>query len=54
MQKFKNNGLLAHENEINNMQREGERLVGTNHPGSPAIMVSLSAVPLIQNHTTLV
>lgn len=40
IQKFKNNGLLAHESEINQLQEEGERLIEKKHPGSPAIEVS--------------
>ncbi|XP_044038320.1 envoplakin-like [Siniperca chuatsi] len=36
-EKFKNNGLLAHENEINQLQAEGDRLVEMKHPGSPTI-----------------
>lgn len=40
MQKFKNNGLLAHESEVNKLQDEGDRLVEVvKHPGSPAIAV---------------
>lgn len=39
-QKFKNNGLLAHENEVDQLQEEGDRLVEKKHPGSPAIQVS--------------
>lgn len=42
-QKFKNNGLLAHENEVNKLHAEGIRLVEMNHPGSPTIRVRLSA-----------
>lgn len=43
IQKFKNNGLLAHESEVNKLQDEGDRLVEViKHPGSPAITVSLS------------
>lgn len=43
MQKFKNNGLLAHESEVNKLQDEGDRLVEiVKHPGSPAITVRLS------------
>lgn len=44
VQKFKNNGLLAHETEVNQLQAEGDRLGQTNHPGSPTIKVHLSAV----------
>ncbi|KAI3360147.1 hypothetical protein L3Q82_014464, partial [Scortum barcoo] len=36
-EKFKNNGLLAHEREINQLQAEGDRLVEMKHPGSPTI-----------------
>lgn len=43
IQKFKNNGLLAHESEVNKLQDEGDRLVEIiKHPGSPAITVRLS------------
>lgn len=41
LQKFKKNGLLAHESEINKLQDEGDRLVEKKHPGSSAIKASL-------------
>lgn len=41
LQKFKKNGLLAHESEINKLQNEGDRLVEKKHPGSSAIKASL-------------
>lgn len=42
IQKFKNNGLLAHESEVNKLQDEGDQLVEViKHPGSPAITVCL-------------
>ncbi|KAL6103378.1 evpl [Pungitius sinensis] len=43
-EKFKNNGLLAHETEINKLQGEGDRLVETKHPGSSTIMAHRDAV----------
>ncbi|XP_070837780.1 envoplakin [Chaetodon trifascialis] len=43
-EKFKNNGLLAHEREINQLQVEGDRLVATKHPGNTAIMAHRDAV----------
>lgn len=36
-EKFKTNGLLAHEKEINQLQVEGDRLVDSGHPGSAAV-----------------
>ncbi|XP_049924927.1 envoplakin-like [Epinephelus moara] len=36
-EKFKNNGLLAHESEINKLQEEGERLIESKHPGSSTV-----------------
>ncbi|KAK2833848.1 hypothetical protein Q5P01_017737 [Channa striata] len=36
-EKFKNNGLLAHESEVNKLQEEGDRLLGMKHPGSSTI-----------------
>lgn len=44
LQKFKKNGLLAHESEINKLQNEGDRLVEMKHPGSSAIKASLCAM----------
>ncbi|XP_035510377.1 envoplakin [Morone saxatilis] len=43
-EKFKNNGLLAHETEINKLQEEGDRLVEKKHPGSPTIKAHRDAV----------
>uniref|UniRef100_A0A671TZQ2 Envoplakin-like n=1 Tax=Sparus aurata TaxID=8175 RepID=A0A671TZQ2_SPAAU len=43
-EKFKNNGLLAHESEVNQLQEEGDRLVEKKHPGSPAIQTHRDAV----------
>nr|XP_046271944.1 envoplakin-like [Scatophagus argus] len=45
-EKFKNNGLLAHENEINKLQDEGDRLVEMKHPGTPAIKTHRDAVQI--------
>lgn len=36
-EKFKTNGLLAHEQEVNQLQEEGDNLVKMKHPGSPTI-----------------
>uniref|UniRef100_A0A7N9ASW1 Envoplakin b n=1 Tax=Mastacembelus armatus TaxID=205130 RepID=A0A7N9ASW1_9TELE len=36
-EKFKNNGLLAHEREVNELQDQGDRLVEAKHPGSSTI-----------------
>ncbi|TNN69510.1 Envoplakin [Liparis tanakae] len=41
---FKNNSLLAHENEVNKLQDEGERLVGLKHPASDTIQAQRDAV----------
>uniref|UniRef100_UPI001CD8A17C envoplakin-like n=1 Tax=Solea senegalensis TaxID=28829 RepID=UPI001CD8A17C len=43
-EKFKNNGLLAHESEINQLQDEGDRLVQRNHPGTPTIKTHRDSV----------
>ncbi|XP_045899515.1 envoplakin isoform X2 [Micropterus dolomieu] len=43
-EKFKNNALLAHENEINQLQAEGDRLVQMKHPGSPTIKAHRDAL----------
>ncbi|KAM8845109.1 envoplakin-like [Spinachia spinachia] len=43
-EKFKNNGLVAHETEINKLQVEGDRLIETKHPGSSTIMAHRDAV----------
>lgn len=51
IQKFKSNGLLAHESETNQLQMEGDRLVEMKHPGSPTIMVHQSVVLDIRNVT---
>lgn len=49
VQKFKNNGLLAHESEVNQLQTEGDELIQRSHPGSSAIKVHLSAVLNFRN-----
>ncbi|XP_040918385.1 envoplakin [Toxotes jaculatrix] len=36
-EKFKNNGLLAHESEVNQLQEKGDHLVEMKHPGTPTI-----------------
>ncbi|XP_051905904.1 envoplakin [Hippocampus zosterae] len=36
-EKFKSNGLLSHEGEINQLLEEGDRLSNMNHPGDSAI-----------------
>ncbi|XP_030591338.1 envoplakin-like [Archocentrus centrarchus] len=36
-EKFKSNALLAHEQEVNLLQEEGDRLLNGKHPGSPTI-----------------
>ncbi|XP_047427751.1 envoplakin-like [Mugil cephalus] len=36
-EKFKTNGLLAHEHEINKLLDEGEELMDKDHPGTPTI-----------------
>ncbi|XP_042249882.1 envoplakin [Thunnus maccoyii] len=43
-EKFKNNGLLAHEKEVNQLQAEGDRLVEMKHPCSPTIKAHKEAV----------
>ncbi|KAM7372391.1 hypothetical protein PAMP_009560 [Pampus punctatissimus] len=43
-EKFKSNGLLAHESEINQLQAEGDRLIQVKHPGSPAIKAHSEAM----------
>ncbi|XP_068193776.1 envoplakin [Antennarius striatus] len=43
-ERFKNNGLLAHESEINKLHDEGQRLLEENHPGSEAITVYRESV----------
>uniref|UniRef100_UPI003AAD0C66 envoplakin-like n=1 Tax=Centroberyx gerrardi TaxID=166262 RepID=UPI003AAD0C66 len=43
-EKFKNNGLLAHESETNQLQEEGDRLIGMKHPGSPTIQAHRDAL----------
>ncbi|XP_068448396.1 envoplakin a [Clinocottus analis] len=41
---FKNNSLLSHENEVNKLQDEGERLIGLKHPASDTIQAQRDAV----------
>ncbi|KAM3863826.1 envoplakin [Diretmus argenteus] len=43
-EKFKMNGLLAHESETNKLQEEGQTLIETKHPGSQAIQAHSDAV----------
>ncbi|XP_034749774.1 envoplakin [Etheostoma cragini] len=43
-EKFKNSGLIAHENEINKLQQEGSRLIEMKHPGSSTIEEHRNAV----------
>uniref|UniRef100_UPI0037E77371 envoplakin n=1 Tax=Semicossyphus pulcher TaxID=241346 RepID=UPI0037E77371 len=43
-EKFKTNGLIAHESEVNKLQEEGEILVGKKHPGSQAVKAHKDAV----------
>ncbi|KAK5619389.1 hypothetical protein CRENBAI_004552 [Crenichthys baileyi] len=45
-ERFKSNGLLAHEREVNQLQEEGENLVQMKHPGSPAIIMLRNKVQL--------
>lgn len=44
MQKFKSNALLAHEQEVNQLQADGDRLLQRKHPGSPTITVRSTSV----------
>lgn len=41
-QKFKSNGLLAHEQEVNQLVTEGNNLTEGDHPGRPAIQVHVA------------
>ncbi|XP_061702969.1 envoplakin [Syngnathoides biaculeatus] len=43
-EKFKSNGLLSHEGEVNQLLEEGDRLSDLNHPGNAAIMAHKDAV----------
>ncbi|XP_019714056.1 envoplakin-like [Hippocampus comes] len=43
-EKFKSNGLLSHEGEINQLLEEGDRLSNMNHPGDSAITAHKEAV----------
>ncbi|XP_047213473.1 envoplakin-like [Girardinichthys multiradiatus] len=45
-EKFKSNGLLAHEREVNQLLEEGENLVQMKHPGCPAIIMLRDKVQL--------
>ncbi|CAJ1053649.1 envoplakin a [Xyrichtys novacula] len=41
---FKNNNLLSHENEVNKLQDEGDRLIDMKHPASAAIQTQRDAL----------
>ncbi|XP_056256846.1 envoplakin [Seriola aureovittata] len=43
-EKFKNNGLIAHEREVNQLQVEGNRLIEMDHPGTPTVKTHEDAV----------
>ncbi|XP_077590836.1 envoplakin-like [Stigmatopora nigra] len=43
-EKFKSNGLLSHESEVNQLLEEGDRLVDKRHPGNAAIMAHKDTV----------
>ncbi|KAM8825170.1 envoplakin-like [Synchiropus picturatus] len=43
-EKFKTNGLLAHESEVNQLQAEGDRLLQRNHPGAATIQALRDAI----------
>ncbi|KAM9393400.1 envoplakin-like isoform 2-T2 [Pholidichthys leucotaenia] len=43
-EKFKTSGLLAHEQEVIQLQDKGENLIEMNHPGSPAIMAHRDSI----------
>ncbi|XP_060921252.1 envoplakin [Labrus mixtus] len=43
-EKFKTNGLIAHESEVNKLQKEGETLIGKKHPGSVAVKAHMETV----------
>ncbi|XP_049601866.1 envoplakin [Syngnathus scovelli] len=43
-EKFKSNGLLSHEGEVNQLLEEGDRLSVLKHPGDSAIMAHKEAV----------
>ncbi|XP_077357173.1 envoplakin-like [Festucalex cinctus] len=43
-EKFKSNGLLSHEGEVNQLLEEGDRLADMKHPGDAAIMAHKDAV----------
>ncbi|XP_056608310.1 envoplakin [Triplophysa dalaica] len=43
-ERFKNNGLLSHEKEVNRIQRDADNLLQSKHPGSPAIASCLEKV----------
>ncbi|KAF7220666.1 envoplakin [Nothobranchius furzeri] len=45
-EKFKSNGLLAHESEVNQLKAKGDHLINANHPGSSTIMMHSDAVQL--------
>ncbi|XP_057717649.1 envoplakin [Corythoichthys intestinalis] len=43
-EKFKSNGLLSHESEVNQLLEEADRLADKRHPGNSAIMAHKSTV----------
>ncbi|KAM9779788.1 envoplakin-like [Neosynchiropus ocellatus] len=43
-EKFKTNGLLAHESEVNQLQAEGDRLLQRNHPGAATVQALRDAI----------
>ncbi|KAG7216188.1 hypothetical protein INR49_029037 [Caranx melampygus] len=43
-EKFKTNGLVSHEREVNQLKGEGDRLTEKNHPGASAIKMHRDAV----------
>ncbi|XP_008413685.1 envoplakin-like [Poecilia reticulata] len=45
-EKFKLNGLMAHEEEVNKLQVEGSKLIEMDHPGTPTINTTMDRVHL--------
>ncbi|KAM4535188.1 envoplakin-like [Fundulus diaphanus] len=45
-EKFKRNGLMAHETEVNHLQQEGENLILSKHPASEIITIQNDRVQL--------